>query len=136
MSEHYNQNYTRYDIDDILYKIKSCVKEGTYTLALNDKRAENRSFIEEYNISSTRLRAILLGIETDDFCHSLNNLNPKFPDEVLYVFAPILNLYDISGKQEELAVYIKFNLIEKSSSDLLIIISFHKLNREVQYLFK
>lgn len=136
MSEHYNTDYTRGEIDELLIKIKACVQENKYIVALNDKRQENRSFIEKYNVYSTKLQAILLNLNTEDFCYSLNNLNPQYSDEILYVFVPILTLYDESGLENNLATYIKINLIKKSNSDLLIVISFHKLNKKVKYLFK
>lgn len=136
MSEHYNTDYTREQIEEILNKIKACIQENKYIVALNDKRQENRSFIEKYNVYSTKLKAILLNLTIEDFCYSLNNLNPQYSDEILYVFVPILTLYDESGLENNLATYIKINLIEKSNSDLLIVISFHKLNKKVKYLFK
>lgn len=52
MNPYYNQNYTREQIDAILYKIKDCVVNNKYTIALNENRQENIDFINEYNIRS------------------------------------------------------------------------------------
>ena len=52
MNPHYNQNYTREEIDAILSKIKSCVEKGHYIISQNENRQENIDFINEYNIRS------------------------------------------------------------------------------------
>ncbi len=41
MNPLYNQNYTREQIDAILNKIKDCVVNNRYTIALNENRQEN-----------------------------------------------------------------------------------------------
>lgn len=136
MSEHYNTDYTRGEIDELLIKIKACVKDNKYTVAFNDNRQENIAFIREYNIYRAKEKRILLNIETDDFCYSLRNKNTGYEYEILYVFAPIVTLYDSSGEEEELSMYVKFNIINTSKSDFLVVISFHRLNEEIKYLFK
>ena len=73
MNPHYNQNYTREEIDAILAKIKSCVEKGRYVISQNENRQENIDFINEYNIRSDKQRSILMQIKTEDFCHSLQN---------------------------------------------------------------
>lgn len=136
MSEHYNTDYTREQIEEILNKIKAYVQENKYTIALNDKRQENIDFIREYNIYNAKQKRILLDIKTDDFCYSLRNKNTGYEYEILYVFAPIVTLYDSSGEEEELSMYVKFNIINTSTSDFVVVISFHRLNEEILYLFK
>lgn len=54
MNPHYNQNYTKEEIDVVLEKIKSCVGNNKYTIALNENRQENIDFINEYNIRSNK----------------------------------------------------------------------------------
>ncbi len=73
MNLYYNQNYTREQIDVILDKIKSCVGNNKYTIALNENRQENIDFINEYNIRSDKQKNILLQLQTEDFCHTLQN---------------------------------------------------------------
>ena len=73
LNPHYNQNYTREEIDAILAKIKSCVEKGRYVISQNENRQENIDFINEYNIRSDKQRSILMQIKTEDFCHSLQN---------------------------------------------------------------
>jgi hypothetical protein len=45
MNQYYNQNYTREQKDAILDKIKDCVVNNKYTIALNENRQENVDFI-------------------------------------------------------------------------------------------
>ena len=95
MNPHYNQNYTREEIDAVLAKIKSCVEKNRYTISLNENRQENIDFINEYNIRSDKQKSILMQIETDDFCHSLQNTKIGYEYEVLYVFVPHVQLFNV-----------------------------------------
>ena len=73
MNPNYNQNYTREEIDTVLAKIRFCVEKNRYTISLNENRQENIDFINEYNIRSDKQKSVLMQIETDDFCHSLQS---------------------------------------------------------------
>ena len=86
MNPYYNQNYTREEIQNVLDKIKTCVSLGKYTISLNEKRQENIEFINEYNIRSDKQKSILMQIEVEDFCHTLQNTKPGYEYEILYVF--------------------------------------------------
>ena len=136
MNSHYNQNYTREEINAILEKIKSCVKKNRYVISLNENRRENIAFIEEYNIRSEKQKAILLQIEAEDFCYSLQNTHIGYEYEVLYVFVPQVSLYNASGEERTVDVYTKFNLIDLPSGERVVVISFHKRNKPVKYLFR
>ena len=105
MSEHYNQNYTREEVQVILNKIKDCINDNQYIISQNQNRAENVQFINEYRLDEKKRKEILLSIEVDDFCHSLNNTNPGYEHEVLYVFCPQRNLFDIFGEEEFVDIY-------------------------------
>ena len=136
MNSHYNQNYTRKDIDAILAKIKSCVEKNRYTISLNENRQENIDFINEYNIRSDKQKAILMQIETDDFWHSLQNTKFGYEYEVLYVFVPQVQLFNPDGEEETVDVYTKFNVIDLPSGNRVVVISFHKRNKPIDYLFR
>lgn len=136
MSPHYNQNYTREEIDAILAKIKSCIGKNQYTISLNENRQENIDFINEYNIRSDKQKSILMQIKTEDFCHSLQNTKVGYEFEVLYVFVPQVQLFNADGKMEIVDVYTKFNLIDMPSGNRTVVISFHKRNKSVHYLFR
>ena len=45
MNPHYNQNYTREEIDAILAKIKSCVEKGRFVISQNENRQEKLTTI-------------------------------------------------------------------------------------------
>lgn len=137
MSEHYNQNYTREEVQVILNKIKDCINDNQYIISQNQNRSENVQFINEYRLDEKKRKEILLSIEVDDFCHSLNNTNPGYEHEVLYVFCPQRNLFDIFGEEEFVDIYTKFNIIEyKIDKKRVVTISFHKRNKPIAYLFR
>jgi len=136
MNQHYNQNYTREEIDAILAKIKSCVEKNRYVISQNENRQENIDFINEYNIRTDKQKSILMKLETDDFCHSLQNTKIGYEYEVLYVFVPQVNLINADGKEEMVDVYTKFNLIDLPSGSRTVVVSFHKRNKPIDYLFR
>lgn len=136
MNGHYNQNYTKGEIDKILEKIKSCVEKNNYTISLNQNRQENIDFINEYNLTSKKQKSILLKLDSDDFCHSLQNTKIGYDYEVLYVFVPQVNLIDAEGIEEKVDVYTKFNVLDMPNRTRTVVISFHKRNKPVTYLFR
>ena len=136
MNSHYNQNYTKQEIDEILDKVKNCVYNNRYTISLNENRQENIDFINEYNIYSNKQKKILLQLKVEDFCHSLQNTKPGYEYEVLYVFVPQVNLFNAEGVEEKVDIYIKINIIDMSNGSRTIVISFHKRNKEITYLFR
>lgn len=136
MNPYYNQNYTREQIDAILDKIKDCVVNNKYTIALNENRQENIDFINEYNIRSDKQKSILLQLKTEDFCHTLQNTKIGFEYEVLYVFVPQVQLFNADGEEETVDAYTKFNVIDMSNGSRTVVISFHELNKPIDYLFR
>lgn len=136
MNPYYNQNYTWEEMDEILCRIKECISQGRYLVARNTNRQENIDFKNEYHISHSKQRSILLGIKTDDFCHSLQNIKAGYENEVLYVFVPQVELINYAGETEMVDIYIKFNIIELRSGDQTIVVSFHKRNKPIAYLFR
>ena len=136
MNPHYNQNDTHAEIDAVLARIKSCVAQNRYTISLNENRQENINFINEYNIRSDKQRSILMQIETEDFCHSLQNTKIGYEYETLYVFVPQIQLFNADGEEENVDVYTKFNVIDLPSGSRTVVISFHKRNKPVKYLFR
>jgi hypothetical protein len=136
VSPYYNQNYSREEIEKILDKIKKCVSSGKFTISQNENRQENIDFINEYNIRSDRQRSLLMQIEVEDFCHSLQNTKPGFEFEVLYVFVPQVQLFNADGEEEIVDVYTKFNIIDMPSGSRAVVISFHNRNKPIDYLFR
>ena len=136
MNQHYNQNYTKEEIEEVLNKIKKCVSLGKYTISQNDKRQENINFINEYNIRSDKQKSILMQIRVEDFCHTLQNTNLGYEYEVLYVFVPQVELFNADGDAETVDIYTKFNVIDLPTGKLTVVISFHKRNKPIDYLFR
>lgn len=136
MNPFYNQNYTKEEIDTILEKIKNCVRSNKYTIALNENRQENIDFINEYNIRSDKQRSILLQLKTEDFCYTLQNTKKGYEYEVLYVFVPQVQLFNADGEEETVDVYTKFNIIDLPNGNRTVVISFHKRNKPIEYLFR
>ena len=136
MNPYYNQNYNKKQINLILDKINDCVLNRRFTISKNEHRQENIVFINEYNIRSDRQTSILLNIRAEDFCHSLQNVNPGFEHEVLYVFVPQVQLFNADGEEETVDVYTKFNVIDMANGSRTVVISFHKRNKTIDYLFR
>ncbi len=97
MSTHYNQQYSRSEIEELLETIKDYVRNDKHSMALNENREENRGFVNDYNVNRRKLKEILLCIVVEDFCHSLNNVNRGFEHEILYVFVPKVDL--LTGRE-------------------------------------
>ncbi|MGG0175800.1 hypothetical protein [Gottfriedia acidiceleris] len=130
------RNFTFQEIEEYLIKFKALIEEGKFQISLNENRQENIDFIEDYNLNSIKQKEILLSIEANDFCYALNNLNPKFAHEILYVFCPQREL-NYFGDLENVDIYIKSNLLESDGrNDYLIMVSFHKRNKPITYLFR
>lgn len=136
MNQYYNQNYTREQINDILKDIKDCIRSNRYSISMNINRQENINFIEEYRIDSRKQKDILLNLEVEDFCHTLQNTKIGYEYEVLYVFVPQVELFNAEDELEVVDIYLKFNIISIASGKRTVVISFHKKNRAIDYLFR
>lgn len=136
MNSYYNQNYTREEIALVLAKIKDCVANNKYTIALNENRQENIDFINEFNIRSSKQKNILMRLKTEDFCHTLRNTKIGYEYEVLYVFVPQVTLFHADGEEETVDIYTKFNIIDLPGGSRTVVISFHRRNKPIDYLFR
>ena len=136
MNQYYNQNYTKDEICPILKTFKDCIRENHFIISKNKLRQENINFINQYNLNSKKLIKILLEIEADDFCHTLQNKNVGFEHETLYVFCPQAELFNSDDEKELIDIYIKINIIDLASSKRVVVISFHKRNKQIQYPFR
>ncbi|MFA6809050.1 MAG: hypothetical protein WCR27_08660 [Eubacteriales bacterium] len=136
MSEFYNQDYYKEQIAAVLTTIQDCVREGRFIISKNENRQENIDFINDYNIGSKKQKEFLLKIEAEDFCYSLQNTNIGFEHEILYVFCPQVSVFNFDDIEEQVNIYTKFNLIDISNGKRAIVISFHKRNKPIDYLFR
>lgn len=127
---------TPYKVKEYLIKFKKAIIAGNYKIALNENRIENINFIEDYKIDSKKEKEILLDIQYDEFCYAVDNENENFAHEILYIFCKHKEL-DYWGTLEKVDIYIKINMIETwKGVDYVFIVSFHKRNKPIEYLFK
>jgi len=103
---------------------------------MNEFRQENLDFIRENNLTSERQRRILLQIQTEDFCHSLQNTNVGYEYEILYVFCPQVTLFNFDNEEKLIGIYTKFNIIEMKTGSRVVVISFHERNKPINHLFR
>lgn len=136
MNKHYNQNYSYSEIKNILEKIHNCIKNDRFLVAQNKNRLENLELIANYKLDFKKQKIILSKIKVEDFCHSLQNNKALFKYETLFVFSPKIYLFDPSNNDKKVLInlYVKFNIIK--SKNMVVVISFHKLNKRIKLLFK
>jgi len=126
-------DFTEDNIKQYLDQIKKLMLCGQYIIS---KRDENEAFMFEYRIDTAKEKEILLNLNYRDFCYAAANYKPEYAHERLYVFCKEYEL-DHWGNSEEVLIYIKTNITQsKSGNDYMIIISFHKLNNPIKYLFR
>lgn len=129
-------DFTPKDIKAYLKDLKNLILENKYTISRNANREENKKFVEDYKIDSRKEKEILMNLEYDDFCYAVNNKNPKFAFEVLYIFNKEYEL-DRWGELVSVDIYIKTNKTQtRTGEDIMIIVSFHERNMPIKYLFK
>lgn len=136
MNPHYNQKYTREQISTVLQTIHDCIRESRFIISKNDNRQDNINFITEYNLTSKKQKAILMKIVTEDFCHTLQNTKLGFEHEILYVFCPRVMLTNFEGSKATVDIYTKFNIIDIREGTRVVVISFHKRSKPIDYLFR
>lgn len=124
------------DIKEYLGKFRKAVINDKYAIAKNENREENMEFIEDYKIDTKKEKGILLDIQYDDFCYAVNNENEGFEHEILYIFCKCQEL-DLWGTLENIDIYIKMNMMQtRRGDDYVVVVSFHKRNKPIRYLFK
>ena len=78
----------------------------------------------------------MLGLQFDDFCFAVENDNIDYSHEILYIFC-IQHELDFWGTLHTVEIYIKVNMLETRGGELFsVIVSFHKRNYKITYLFK
>ena len=123
------RNNTKQEIGEFLEKFKTLVKNRKFIISQNDKRMDNRKFIQKYHLKLKKQIEILLEIQVTDFCYSVDN--DKDSNERLYIFLKEYYL-DNWGIFEKVAVYIKIVI---KSEDYTVIISFHEPQKSIKKLF-
>lgn len=130
------KDYSEEQIKNLVEIIKECVRENKYTISLEENKLENIQFIEEYNINEKKRINILYDIHYLDFCYGLQNMKDGVEQNNLYVFCIQKELYNIKDKKELVDIYMKFNIICNDCGEYRILVSLHKRNKPITYLFK
>lgn len=130
------KDYTKEQIIKLIDIIKDCAYENTFTICMQENRQENLSFIEEYNINDVKLIRILSSLKEEDFCYGLKDMADGTKEIDYYVFCPKVELYNIEGNKEIVDVYLRFNIIESNEYEYRILLSIHKRNKPISYVFK
>lgn len=133
------KKYTDFTVEHIkkyLDAFRKLVLSGGYSISKNENRQENLDFIETYKIDTKKEIEILLSIQYEDFCYAVDNEKKAYSHERLYVFCKEYDL-DNWGTPERVEIYIKSNILQTSrGDDFLVVVSFHKRNKPIKYLFK
>ena len=115
----------------ILDKMRECVLK--YRFYLEPERPENEHFIQEFSLSEEDQANILSGLKADDYCESEESR--RFPGNYIHIFAPKLTLKNQNQELEELTIYVKFEIRELKSGEMVAIISLHRLRFNIFYVF-
>ncbi|OCB00359.1 hypothetical protein [Clostridium beijerinckii] len=130
------KDYSKEQIRNLVQIIKDCVREDMYTISLEENKAENIQFIEEYNINEKKRISILCDIDYKDFCYGLQNVKNGVEQNDLYVFCLQKELYNVEDKREIVDIYLKFNVICNEVNSSRVLVSLHKRNKPITYLFR
>lgn len=130
------KDYTEEQIKNLVEIIKDCVRENRYTISLEDNRMENIQFIEEYNLIEKKRIDILFNLDYRDFCYGLQNLKDGSQQNNLYIFCVERELYSIEDKKEKVDIYLKFNIVCNENDEYRLLVSLHKRNKPITYVFK
>ncbi len=122
-------NHTKEEIDEYLKIVKKSVNSGKFIVCTTQKNEKNRKFVETYKLNKNKQKQMLMELEVKDFCYSADNYNE--PQERLYFFCREYELNNW-GTIENVEVYIK---IARKQNDFIVIVSFHKPEKNIEKLF-
>ena len=128
--------HSKGEIYSYLMDVKAAIKIGHYKIARNENRNDNRQMIEDYVLNEAKAKEILLSLETEDFSSVVNNTNPGYPNEKLYIFGKDVSLvekYSDIEIEKAVSLYIKFNKLE---GPYVVVISFHEQKWALTYPFR
>ncbi|WP_026886496.1 hypothetical protein [Clostridium beijerinckii] len=130
------KDYSKEQIKNLVEIIKDCVREDRYTISLEENKSENIQFVEEYNINQKKRIGILCDIDYKDFCYGLQNVKNGVEQNDLYVFCLQKELYNVEDKREIVDIYLKFDVICNEVNEYRVLVSLHKRNKPITYIFR
>ncbi|MEG0322381.1 MAG: hypothetical protein RR547_01235 [Raoultibacter sp.] len=128
---HHHQDKTYAEIEYYLKEAKRRIVKLDFKVSEDSlSREKNRDFMRLYNLATKeRQKEILLGLECEDFLHTVFSTQEGNEGQELYVFCRKCSLYKSLCGSRTIWVYTKFDLIE-SSDQIVIVVSFHEAERE------
>lgn len=134
----YDYSYTREQVEEVLDRLRNCIEHENFQISMGENRRENANFRAQYGlVTDTLVAEKLMEIKVQDFCGSVISENEVYRGDKLYVFAPKLLLTEaVTGRQQAVAMYVKFDIIEQLFYDQTVVVSFHRLNGQIRYCFK
>ena len=127
MAKVYNKNL----VGLVLGVMHECVNTDSYILLPREK---NLDFISEYSLTKQVQQSILLGLLVEDYCES--EQSEKVAAGYIHVFAPEAEVTNSHGVKKTVALYIKFEIIEKESGKRVAVISFHEPEFQITCPFR
>ena len=122
-------NHTKKEIIEYLKNVKNSISKNNFIVCKTQKNEKNKKFIEKYKCDSNKQKQMLLELNENDFCYSVDNYNN--PKERLYIFCREYELNEW-GTLRKVEVYIK---IAVKSDSFTVIISFHEPEKKIKKLF-
>ena len=120
-------------VEYALQRAYKCSDNKDFRISRNENRLENDTFIKEYNLNEHRQANMIKELVYTDLSKIDYDINNK--EEVIYVFGKKYKLFHIERGEEDVDTYIKFVFKERRNGEMMIIISFHKANKLIEYYF-
>jgi len=122
-------NHTKKEIEEYLEIVKKSVAIGKFIVCTTEKNEKNRKIVFEYGLTKNKQKQMLIKLEANDFCYSVDNYNE--PQERLYIFCREYELNNL-GTIENIEVYVK---IARKQDDFIVVVSLHKPEKSIKKLF-
>lgn len=116
------------EVVKLLNSLKRVLNDKECRFIFRDMKDKNFTFCYLYGISIQYIKDTLSRLEVDDFRYAVENTNPNYKKELLYVFTKQVILTNAIGDEDVIQLYIKFSLDEKKK--LIITISFHEAEHD------
>lgn len=123
---------TEEELYGVLIKFKELVTADRYTISSGENRKRNDNFIENNFLSAKKIKKMLLELTTKD-CIGIKE-HHKDKNKIVYIF---IKEYNINTKDDKgsLKVYIKFLICLVRCQEHVVVISFHDVDRDKEYIF-